>query len=230
MFLKSVTEQSRQECSKLRPDADGNQNDNVADDIRCSAFEDIDNRHVIDLVAGVEAHADRRCNKTDCKTGNHHGAKLQCREAIVLHDRQHDRRQQKNCRADINKRTDDQDQNVKHKRDPDTGNVHAEEEVRHIIRHFLNGQNPGKYLGKPDDDHDGRGRNKCLLKCIPDVFPCQYLGILLVSVNLCQSAAYCMDSARHRRTQSLLHALGPSPAYSFLFGGPPGGSRAADGP
>ena len=86
----AVAQQLRQGGGKRAPQADGDQNDHVADHVGRCALEDLDDGHTVDLIAGVQAHADRRGDQTDGQTGDHHGTELQRREAVLHHDRQQD--------------------------------------------------------------------------------------------------------------------------------------------
>ena len=136
-------------------------------------FENIDNWHPVNLVAGIQTHADRWCNKPDCKSCNHHGAELQGREAEILHNREQNRCQQQNCRRDIDERSDKQDQSYEDQRDRKSGHIQSEEEVRDQLRNALHGQYPCKDRCKSDDDHNRRAGNEALFKRFPHLLPCK---------------------------------------------------------
>ena len=167
----SVPQQAGEEGGEGGPDADGDQNDDVAGHIRRRALENVDDGHAVYLVAGVEAHADRRGHEADGKARDHHGAELQGGKAVVLHDRQHDGREQEDGGANVDEGADDEDQHVKQQRHAHAGQVHAHEEVRHDIGHLLDGQDPSENLGEADDDHDRRGGDERLLESLPHVLP-----------------------------------------------------------
>ena len=153
----AVAQQLRQGGGKRAPQADGDQNDHIADHVGRCALEDLDDGHAVDLVAGVQAHADRRGDQTNGQTGDHHGAELQRREAVLHHDRQQDGGEQQDGRADIDEGTDHQDQHIKDQRNGPRGHVQGHEEGTHRLRHLLHGQHPCEDGGEADDEHDGGG-------------------------------------------------------------------------
>jgi len=167
----AVAQQLRQGGSKRAPQADGDQNDHVADHVGRCALEDLDDGHTVDLVAGVQAHADRRSDQT----GDHHGTELQRREAVLHHDRQQDGGEQQDGRADIDEGADHQDQHIKDQCNGPCGHVQGHEEGTHRLRHLLHGQHPCKDGGKADDEHDGGRRDQGLFQSLPDTLPCQLL-------------------------------------------------------
>ena len=116
-----------------------------------------DDGHTVDLVAGVQAHADRRGDQTNGQTGDHHGTELQRREAVLHHDRQQDGGEQQDGRADVDEGADHQDQHIKDQRNGPCGHVQGHEEGTHRLRHLLHGQHPCEDGGKADDEHDGGG-------------------------------------------------------------------------
>ena len=171
----AVAQQLRQGGSKRAPQADGDQNDHIADHVGRCALEDLDDGHTVDLVAGVQAHADRRSDQTDGQTGDHHGTELQRREAVLHHDRQQDGGEQQDGRADIDEGADHQDQHIKDQCNGPCGHVQGHEEGTHRLRHLLHGQHPCKDGGKADDEHDGGRRDQGLFQSLPDTLPCQLL-------------------------------------------------------
>ena len=153
----AVAQQLRQGGGKRAPQADGDQNDHIADHVGRCALEDLDDGHTVDLVAGVQAHADRRGDQTNGQTGDHHGTELQRREAVLHHDRQQDGGEQQDGRADVDEGADHQDQHIKDQRNGPCGHVQGHEEGTHRLRHLLHGQHPCEDGGKADDEHDGGG-------------------------------------------------------------------------
>ena len=186
----AVTQQLRQGGGQRAPQADRDQHDDVADDIRCSALEDLDNGHTVDLVAGVQAHANGRRDQTDGKAGDHHSAELQRREAVLLHDRQQNGGQQQDGGADVDEGTDQQDQHVKDQCNGPCGQVEGHEECAHGLRHLLHGEHPCEDGGKADDEHDGGGGDQGLFQCLPDTLP----GQLLVNEEAHQNGVQHSDT------------------------------------
>ena len=172
---QTVPQHQRQPCGKRPPQADGQQHNDIADQIRQRPFKDGNDGHSVNLVAGIETHTHRRSYQTDSQTGDHHSAKLQSRKSIILHNRKHNGRQKKDGGAHVNKRADHQDHHAEHQGNPPRRHVKPDKEIGHDLGNLLHGQNPGKYGGKADDDHDGGGRDQSLLKGLQHSLPGQLL-------------------------------------------------------